>query len=125
MVVISVSLSGQELREFDAIVEKMGYSSRSDAVREAFHSFVSQNRWALDDNRSSNLLVSLIYGDSKAHKVLDIVHGFTDSIYSSSHTHVDHKCVDQLVMKGGQDELKAFMKALAGIKDVRVKQTLL
>ncbi|MDD5473115.1 MAG: ribbon-helix-helix domain-containing protein [Candidatus Methanoperedens sp.] len=45
MVVISISLSGAELKEFDNITNKMGFSSRSDAVREALHRFVAQNKW--------------------------------------------------------------------------------
>ena len=45
MVVISISLSGSELKEFDNITNKMGFSSRSDAVREALHRFVAQNKW--------------------------------------------------------------------------------
>lgn len=37
MVVISISLSGAELKEFDGVTDKLGFSSRSDAVREALH----------------------------------------------------------------------------------------
>jgi len=125
MVVVSISLSGKELKEFDSVVKEMGFSSRSDAVREALQSYLAQNRWTLDDSLSSNLLVSLVYGDGKAHKVLDIVHDFSSSIFSSSHTHVGHKCIDQLVMKGDKDKLRAFMKAIAGVKDVQVKQAFL
>jgi metal-responsive CopG/Arc/MetJ family transcriptional regulator len=43
--VVSISLSGTELKEFDNITNKMGFSSRSDAVREALHRFVAQNKW--------------------------------------------------------------------------------
>ncbi len=125
MVVISVSLSGKELKEFDSIVDKLGYSSRSDAVREAFGCFIEHNRWVTQDSDSPHLLVSLIYGDIKAHRILDIIHDFSETIHSSSHTHVDHKCVDQLVLKGENSELKRFVNAIAAVKDVRTKQVLL
>ena len=122
MVVISVSLSGSELKQFDSIVEKMGFSSRSDAVREAFQSFISENRWRGEPEGSISLLVSLIYEDCKAHKVLDIVHDHSETIHSSSHTHIDHKCVDQLVLKGDSERLKEFLSMIARVKDVRVKR---
>ena len=35
MVVISVSLSARELREFEDVARQAGFSSRSDAVRDA------------------------------------------------------------------------------------------
>lgn len=122
MVVISISLSSKELKEFDAITEKMGYSSRSDAVREAFQNFISENRWKGSGEGPINLLVSLIYEDDKAHKVLDIIHDHSSTIHSSSHTHVDHKCIDQLVLKGEVEQLKEFLNSVAGIKDVRMKR---
>ena len=125
MVVISVSLSGNELKQFDSITEKLGYSSRSDAVREAFQNFISQNSWSLRGEGSRNLLVSLMYDDDKAHRILDIVHDHTDIIYSSSHTHVEHRCIDQLVLKGDFEELNSFMNTISGVKDVRKQQYLI
>jgi CopG family transcriptional regulator, nickel-responsive regulator len=122
MVVISVSLPSKELKEFDSITEKMGFSSRSDAVRDAFQNFISENRWKDMGEGSINLLVSLIYEDCKAHKVLDIIHNHSKTIHSSSHTHVDHKCIDQLVLNGEIDQLKDFLNNIAGIKDVRMKR---
>jgi len=122
MVVISVSLSGKDLKEFDAITEKMGFSSRSDAVREAFQNFISDNRWNRSKEGPINLLVTLIYEDGKAHKVLDTIHEHSETIHSSSHTHVDHKCIDQLVLKGEIENMNAFLNSIAGIKDVRLKR---
>ncbi len=122
MVVISVSLSGKELQEFDSIIEKMGYSSRSDAVREAFQNFVSENRWRGEEGCSVSLLVSMIYDDCKAHKVLDIIHDHSDIVSSSSHTHLSHKCLDQLVLEGHTTDLKGFLSSIANVKDVRVRK---
>ncbi len=122
MVVISVSLGGKELKEFDAVLNKMGYSSRSDAVREALHHFVAQNKWASQVSGPSHLLISMIYEDEKTHKVTDILHQYSNIIHSSSHTHIDHKCVDQLLLKGEFQALKSFMEELASVKDVRVCQ---
>ena len=48
MVVISVSISAKELRDFEEMAKQAGYSSRSDAVRDALHRFVSGNNWIND-----------------------------------------------------------------------------
>jgi metal-responsive CopG/Arc/MetJ family transcriptional regulator len=62
MVVISISLSGIELKEFDNITNKMGFSSRSDAVCEALHRFVAQNKWIdhIDNGTPLRLLFMMI-----------------------------------------------------------------
>lgn len=122
MVVISVSLSGKELSQFDLLTERMGFSSRSDAIREALKNFISENRWKNEDEGSESLLVSLIYDDCRAHKILDIIHDHSDAIHSSSHTHIDHKCVDQIVLKGEVGRFKEFLSSIAAVKDVRVKR---
>lgn len=125
MVVISVSLSGKDLKDFDSITEKMGYSSRSDAVREAFQNFISENRWREEGDHKVSLLITLIYDDSKAHRVLDLIHDHSDAIHSSSHTHMEHKCIDQLILEGCLDDLNLFLGTIAGIKDVRVKKVMI
>ena len=74
MVVSKRITLGKELREFDEISGKAGFSSRSDAVRDAMHRYVSSNNWANRAEGRAVCAVSIIYSDRKKLKVHEIIH---------------------------------------------------
>ncbi len=84
MVVISISLSGTELKEFDDITNKLGFSSRSDAVREALHRFVAQNKWIEHLDNSSPFIATIVYDDKREQPVHSIIHDFKNIVMSAS-----------------------------------------
>ncbi len=120
MVVISVSLSAKELKEFEEVAKQAGFSSRSDAVRDALHRFVSTNNWTNGAEGHSSCVISVIYADKKKHHVHDIIHEHADIVHSSMHTHLDHRCVEQIVLDGPSAEVRRMMAELSAHKDVRV-----
>jgi CopG family nickel-responsive transcriptional regulator len=120
MVVISVSLSAKELREFDEAADQAGFSSRSDAVRDALHRFVVNNNWSQEVEGHSSCVVSVIYADKKKHNVHEITHKYADLMHSSMHTHLDHRCVEQIVVDGPSSEVKKMLAELSAQKDVRI-----
>ena len=71
MVVISVSLSAQELKEFEKVASQAGFSSRSDAVRDALARFVSANNWANGMEGKVSCALSIVYSDRKKLHVRD------------------------------------------------------
>lgn len=120
MVVISVSLSAKDLKDFEEAMKQTGFSSRSDAVRDALHKFVSGNNWINGMEGQVSCVVSVIYADRKKHHVHDIIHEFADIVHSSMHTHIDHRCVEQIVLDGPSSEVRKLLGELSGQKDVRV-----
>ncbi|HLB67878.1 MAG TPA: hypothetical protein VJN63_05380 [Thermoplasmata archaeon] len=120
MVVVSVSLSAKNLLEFDQVTAEMNYSSRSDAVRDAIHKFLQEHRWYHMLEHRSHFLLSLLYKEGSKHQVTEVLHRHNRVIHSSSHTHFDGQCADQLVLLGPGNEIAALMRDLAGVKDVRV-----
>jgi CopG family nickel-responsive transcriptional regulator len=120
MVVISVSISAKELKDFEEVSKQTGFSSRSDAVRDALHRFVSSNTWINDLDGRVSCVVSVIYADRKKHHVHDIIHEYADIVHSSMHTHIDHRCVEQIVLDGSSKEVRRLLSELSAQKDVRV-----
>ena len=120
MVVISVSLSAKDLREFDEISDKAGFSSRSDAVRDAMHRYVSGNNWANRAEGRAVCAVSIIYSDRKKLKVHEIIHDHSDIVRSSLHTHMDSRCMEQMVLEGEMEEIKSMMAQLSAQKDIHL-----
>jgi CopG family nickel-responsive transcriptional regulator len=119
MVVISVSLSSKELKEFDEISKKLGFSSRSDAVRSALAKFISANRLVLGSEGEGHYLVSISYEEKKKHQVTEIIHKYSDVIRSSLHTHFDERCVEQTIIIGEYEKVRSFTEELSALKDVR------
>jgi CopG family nickel-responsive transcriptional regulator len=120
MVVISASLPGDQLDEFDRIVEEMGYPSRSDALRDAIHRFVQDHRWIHTVGHGRHFLMSLLYNERSKDPVSDVLHRYRKLIHSAAHTHFDGKCADQLVLLGEGQVVADLVKELAAVRDVRV-----
>ena len=120
MVVISISLSGTELKEFDNITNKMGFSSRSDAVREALHKFVAQNRWIEHIDKDTPLIATIVYDEKKEQPVHDIIHDFKNILTSATHTHFKDKCAEFVILQGDNDSIKQFAERISSIKDVMI-----
>lgn len=122
MVVISVSLSGDELERFDRLVDHLGYDSRSSAVRDALYQFVSDHRMAFEGHL--DLVLTLVYdADRGLEEVDDVVHDHAELIRTSTHHHLDERCVDVLVVHGGGEAVHELLDDLTQIRDVRVNVT--
>ncbi len=124
MVVISVSLPAQELKEFEEVANRAGFSSRSDAVRDALSRFVSANSWASGMEGQVSCVVSIIYADRKKHHVHEVVHQYADIVHSSMHTHLEHRCVEQIVLDGDAEEVRKLLVELSAHKDVRITMSM-
>ncbi len=117
MVVISISLSGAELKEFDNITNKLGFSSRSDAVREALHRFVAQNKWIEHLDNSSPFIATIVY-DDKREQPVHVIHDFKNIVKSATHTHFGDKCAEWVILQGDNDSIKQFVERISAVKDV-------
>ena len=120
MVVVSVSLPEDELQEFDGVSKDAGFSSRSDALREAIRDFIAAKKLIDDTDELLNCIVTILYTDKKKHHVHDIVHDYSDVVHSSMHTHINGQCVEQIVLEGPASEIKNLFCKLSAQKDVRI-----
>lgn len=120
MVVISVSLSAKELKDFEEVAKQAGFSSRSDAVRDALARFVASNAWDNGSEGEASCVVSVIYSDRKKHHVHEILHHHSNIVHSSMHTHLEQRCVEQIVLDGPVEEVRKLLTELSAQKDVRI-----
>ena len=118
MVVISISLSGTELKEFDDITNKLGFSSRSDAVREALHRFVAQNKWIEHIDNGTPFIATIVYDGKREQPVHDIIHDLKSIVTSATHTHFGDRCAEWVILQGDGESIKQFVERIPAIKDV-------
>ena len=125
MVVISVSLSGKELADFDALVEHFGYGSRSRAVRDALYHFISQHRLKFSKGDISLVLTLVYKADHGQDDLNEVIHEHQPLIKTSVHSHHGAQCVDVLVTHGDAEDLHGLLDELSRVKEVRVSVTAL
>lgn len=121
---IGVSLEPELLEVFDRQVDRRGYKSRSEALRDLVRdSLVTEKRKA-DEEVIGSLTVLYdhdeVKGEDFTHIQHEAQHDQDIDITATIHVHVDHKnCLEVIILRGRAGTLETLadtMLALKGIK---------
>jgi CopG family nickel-responsive transcriptional regulator len=119
---IGVSLPKNLLEEFDNIIRTRGYSSRSEAIRDAIRSYIMEYKWLEREEGEIVGVVYIIYdhtvkGVSDA--IIDIQHEFLDVITTTLHVHLSKDyCLEMILVKGDMKKVKKLVDKAMTIKGV-------
>lgn len=120
---IGVSLPDTLLNKFDGIIDKRGYSSRSEGIRDAIRNYISYYEWMGDIKGHRVGTVSVIYDHTKrglSNALADIQHNYTHIIKSSIHIHLDHdNCFEVIVLEGDGEDIKDLAENIMALKGVK------
>jgi CopG family transcriptional regulator, nickel-responsive regulator len=116
-----VSLERELLKDFDRLISKRGYKTRSEAIRDLIReSLVSE---AIDKNEPVVATLSLIYDHhlpKLSEKLTEIQHHAHGSVIAATHVHLDRdNCLEVVIMKGRSGEIRHLadhMLAMRGVK---------
>ena len=117
-----VSIENNLLKRFDKDINKKGYKSRSEAIRDLIRrNLINQLNNELNVKSVATLTILYDHHFGKVtDKLLDIQHDHTSEILLSSHVHIDHdNCLEVIVLKGltlNIIDLSNKIKALKGVK---------
>lgn len=121
LVRFGVSLDGQLLKDFDRLLARKRYATRSEAIRDLIRDELVARQW--DENQETVGTITLVYDHhvrALADKLLDIQHRFNRLILSGLHVHLDHDhCLEVLVVRGKGKEIKTVADILIGTKGVK------
>lgn len=120
---IGVSLDKDLLADFDKLIAKQGYQSRSEAVRDLVRQQLSQER--LGDPKSEAIAaVFLVYDHHAANlseKLIAIQHSHLLHAISSLHVHLDeHDCLEIIVLRGQVGEINKVGENILSMKGVKL-----
>ena len=130
MTVISVSLTPELLERLDGFVEKMGFSSRSEALRLAVRDSLSQ--FSLQSMQRGQIMstVTIISETESASShlgIMDLRNGFDDIIFGNMHLHIEEGlCIEIFLVKGGSETVMNFVarsKTVKGVQEVNYTLT--
>jgi CopG family nickel-responsive transcriptional regulator len=117
-----VAIEQDLLDEFDQLVERRGYSSRSEAFRDMIRGELNQVQVSSPDQHVVGTL-TLIYDHNVrllAEKLTGMQHEHHQSIVSTLHVHLDHdQCLEVLVLRGHGSEVQQVAERLMATKGVR------
>ena len=120
---IGVSLPDNLLGKFDEIIEKRGYSSRSEGIRDAIRSYISYYEWMGDIKGHRVGTIAVIYDHTKrglTNTLADIQHQYSHLIKSSVHTLLDHdNFFEVIILNGDGEEIKELAEAIMALKGVK------
>ena len=117
-----VSLSLQLLDRFDALVKRLGYANRSEAVRDLIRNKLVEEEWEEPSARTFAAAVLVCDHDkpSLPARLTQMQHASFAQVVGSLHVHVDrHNCLEIVVMRGEGKELRALGDRMISLKGVR------
>jgi CopG family nickel-responsive transcriptional regulator len=117
-----VSLEAALLKKFDPFIDKLGYKSRSEAIRDLIRERLVAEEWEADKKPTMGVL-SLVYSHDVrelSKKLTDIQHHHLGIILSTTHIHMDqHNCLEVVILKGSGHEIKEVANQLLSAKGVK------
>ena len=120
---LTISLEAELAASFDELVDKHGYASRSEAVRDLIRGWISQQ--ALRRESSAHCIAQIGYvfnhhDRSLAERLAAIQHEQHHLTLSSMHVHLDHdNCLEVSFVRGKTREVRQFADRLIAEKGVR------
>ena len=118
--VISLSLDDKQLEKINKLVDKLGYSNRSEAIRDAIRRLVAE--YELSDFKKQTVLAAImvIYDFNEGYierKIAKIRHEYNDIVVGNLHMHVNgNYCAELLIAKGLGERVLSLTASIRGIR---------
>ncbi|HJJ35700.1 MAG TPA: nickel-responsive transcriptional regulator NikR [Methanocorpusculum sp.] len=119
---IGVSLPENLLKKFDTIIDKRGYSSRSEGIRDAIRSYITYYEWLNDVEGERQGVITMVYDHDHRglmEAITEIQHENRAIIQSSIHSHLtEERCMEVILVRGDGQKLRGLSERLMSLKGV-------
>ena len=119
---ITITIDDSLLEVLDAAVERHGYASRSEAVRDMIRDTARQDA-ALADASPCVAVLAYVYDHETralAQRLTQSLHDHHDLTVAGMHVHLDHEsCLDVSVLKGKASAVRGLADTLTAQRGVR------
>ncbi len=124
---IGVSLDKELLSKFDELIDKQGYQSRSEALRDLVRRELSAER--LSNPKAKGVAAVFLVYDHHSTKLTDKLIGLQHAhnlasslqVISSLHVHLDeHDCLEVIVIRGQVGEINKVAESILSMKGVKL-----
>ncbi len=119
---IGVSLPKNLLEEFDSVILNRGYSSRSEAIRDAIRNYILEYKWMEREEGEVVGVVNVIYTHSIKginDSIINLQHDFHEIITTTLHIHLNSEmCLEMILVRGNMKEIKKLVDRISSTKGV-------
>jgi CopG family nickel-responsive transcriptional regulator len=119
---IGVAINEELLAQFDKLIDRRGYTNRSEAFRDLIRNELVQEAWHDSDVEMFGT-VTLVYDHHVrllTEKLTDLQHKYHSAILSSMHVHLDHdNCLEVILVRGKASLVQKLSNALIAVKGVK------
>jgi CopG family nickel-responsive transcriptional regulator len=119
----TVSLPKTLLEELDEQLEKGGYSSRSEFVRDLVRDKMVDQKWQ-DAKEDVVGVLTISYDHHQPglmRKLLEVQHSRYVNVLYSGHVHLDHhNCLETILIKGKPRQIEQMATKIGGLRGVRL-----
>ena len=125
---IGVSLEPELLSEFDKVIAKKGYVSRSEAIRDLVRDSLAENEWKNEHEYMCGVITMIYDHDTPglSEKITELQHENSNNVFTTIHMHLDHdRCLEVVAVEGELACLKKLSNDIGALKGVfRCKLTM-
>jgi CopG family nickel-responsive transcriptional regulator len=122
---IGVAIATDLLRKFDALIDKRGYTKRSEAFRDMIRAELVRES-SIRPSGSVVGSLTVVYDHHVRlleEKLTELQHNHNRLILSVLHIHLDHdNCMELLALRGASKDVQRFADLLAATKGVKHAQ---
>ncbi len=127
---VGVTFPPELLKDFDEIINKMGYESRSKAIQDAVRLFVSERKWLREEANTEQTGVILMVYDHDIRGLesglTEVQHHHSDIVTSTLHIHIGERdCLEAIAVKGKAADIRHVSDELATKRGVKILKTVI
>lgn len=121
LVRFSISIDRALVDAFDSLLRKRGYSSRSEAIRDAIREQLVQHEW--EEGEEVAGVISLLYDHHRPgliQALVEVQHHTEVEIVSTTHIHLDSSnCLEFVLVKDDARAIEELAHQLTSLKGVK------
>ena len=126
---VGVTFPPDLLKEFDEIISKMGYNSRSKAIQDAVRLYVSEKKWLREEKTNQTGVLLMVYDHEVKgleSELTEAQHHHAQLISSTLHIHLSERdCLEAIAVKGKASEIRKLSDELATKRGVKILKSMI
>jgi CopG family transcriptional regulator, nickel-responsive regulator len=117
--IISISLNDRILGDLKIVEKHMGFSGRSEALRAGLRMLLADYKEKEKLSGTVNAAIIIVHTDDHVEEFSSLTHKYRRIIKTNIHHHLEGKCLDIIVIKGGASVVREMLRELHTDKHLR------
>ena len=120
MPIVAISMKDTDLKELEFLQKKGKFSNRSEVVRHAVQSLMSEHRnMEIVQGPITAIITAVYYKKGQGHNISSVQHEFREFIAATIHAHTtEGNCTEVMILTADAGKVRDFLKKLRSQKKV-------